>query len=99
NAIHHLPPSGYAVTNRAKSSPERTTQTLTTTAEAPLGPISVARITNFRPYGVVSSAVASLGRCWRRRAASSRRQSSDEYPSASKKAALKRPMGWVHESR
>jgi hypothetical protein len=46
-AIRHLPASGYAVTNRGrytKSSPRRTTQTVTMPAERPAGPTSVARI-------------------------------------------------------
>src|SRR5207247_9148749 len=72
---------------------------LTTSAEFPDGPPSVARIAYFCPYGVGASAVASWDRCWLQRAASSWRQFSDEYPSARKKAALNRPIGWLRESR
>jgi hypothetical protein len=85
NAIRHPPASGYAVTNRAKSSPARTTQTLTRAAGVPVGPTRVARITYFRPYAGGSSATASVGRCWVRRCASSCLQSSGEYPSAWKR--------------
>ena len=49
HSVHHAPPSGYAVTKRAKSSPARTTQTVTTLADAPAGPTSVARMMYFCP--------------------------------------------------
>lgn len=40
----HFVPPGYAVTNRGRSSPVRMHQMLTTGADAPFGPIRIARM-------------------------------------------------------
>ena len=80
------------------SSPDRTTQILTTLAR-PVGPSRIARIRYFCPYCVDSRDSASATRCCARRSASKTSQCDAEYPSLSKKRALNRPITWLVDSR